>query len=91
MIQLVGRDIAIEIEEEEDDAPPSDRNADKEESGVEEEVAGGSGPGHVRNLPQEDGSSSSPTPWLAAPATQASSETAPRFRKYESCSGERVR
>ena len=24
-------------------------------------------------------------------ATQASSETAPRFRKYESCSGERVR
>ena len=63
MIQLVGRDIAIEIEEE-DDAPPSDRNADKEESGVEEEVAGGSGPGHVRNLPQEDGSSSSPTPWL---------------------------
>ena len=67
MIQLVGRDIAIEIEEEEDDAPPSDRNADKEESGVEEEVAGGSGPGHVRNLPQEDGSSSSPTPWLAAP------------------------
>ena len=44
-----------------------DRNADKEELGVEEEVAGGSGPGHVRNLPQEDGSSSSPTPWLAAP------------------------
>ena len=87
MIQLVGRDIAIEIEEEEDDAPPSDRNADKEESGVEEEVAGGSGPGHVRNLPQEDGSSSSPTPWLAA---QASSGTS-RFRKYESCSGERVR
>ena len=59
MIQLVGRDIAIEIEEEEDDAPPSDRNADKEESGVEEEVAGGSGPGLTRQvgkLPQDFGS-----------------------------------
>ena len=91
MIHLVGRDIAIEIEEEEDDAPLSDRNADKEESGVKEEVAGGSGPGHVRNLPQEDEAAAVLLLGWRLRATQASSETAPRFRKYESCSGERVR
>lgn len=84
MIQLVGRDIAIEIEEEEDDAPPSDRNADKEELAARDL-------GMSEICPKRTEAAAVLLLGWRLRATQASSETAPRFRKYESCSGERVR